>query len=316
MKNIILALAMLPATVAGQSYVAMWKQADEAAGKDLPKTQMEVLGRIAAKAEAAGDYGQLLKAELLRARVGADIAPDSLLPAVERMEQRRDAAADAVLRSVYAAVLYRIYSDNPTLVADSKARADSCRRLAMASPEALAAARSADYEPMVIDGYNSKIFGGDMLSVIGYEVEDFGTLYEHYREAGNRRASCLAALELIRQHKGEAKVCVNKSEYVNWLDSLIGVYSDLDVACEAAIERYNYMEQCPGVTVEEKISYIHYALDKWGGWQNAGQLRNAEKRLTAPSVRVEMGRRLGRGPGTSLARLAQCQFGEPEALSG
>lgn len=283
---------MLPATVAGQSYVAMWKQADEAAGKDLPKTQMEVLGRIAAKAEAAGDYGQLLKAELLRARVGADIAPDSLLPAVERMEQRRDAAADAVLRSVYAAVLYRIYSDNPTLVADSKARADSCRRLAMASPEALAAARSADYEPMVIDGYNSKIFGGDMLSVIGYEVEDFGTLYEHYREAGNRRASCLAALELIRQHKGEAKVCVNKSEYVNWLDSLIGVYSDLDVACEAAIERYNYMEQCPGVTVEEKISYIHYALDKWGGWQNAGQLRNAEKRLTAPSVRVEMERRV------------------------
>ena len=60
------------------------------------------------------------------------------------------------------------------------------------------------------------------------------------------------------------------------------------MACEVAIERYRYMEDCPGVTAEQKISYIHYALDKWGGWQNAGQLRNAERELTAPCFTVQM----------------------------
>lgn len=295
---IAVALAMLPCQLFGQSFSALWKQADEAAGKDLPKTQIEILEKIEAKSEAEKAYGQLLKASLKKARVEAEVAPDSLRPAVERLGLRCNTAADPVLKAVYAAVLSRVYTDNAALSDSSAAIAAIYKRMAMDNPKALAAARADAFEPMVVNGFNGKIFGGDMLSVVGYEVEDFQTLYDYYHAAGNREATCLTALELIRQHKGEAEVCVNKSEYINWLDSLIHVYSDIDVACEAAIERYRYMEQCPGVTAEQKISYIHYALDKWGGWQNAGQLRNAERGLTAPRVRVEMERRVGR-PGVA-----------------
>lgn len=288
--SIVVALAMLPVTLFAQSYSALWKQADEAASKDLPKTRMGVLEKIEAKAAAEKAYGQLLKAGLLRARIASEVAPDSLRPAVERMAAGYGEAADPVLKAVYAAVLFRIYTLNPAVDDSSQVLAGRYKAAAMASRQALAGAKAGDFGPLVVDGYNGKIFGDDMLSVIGYEVGDFKALYDHYLAAGNRRATCLAALELIRQHKGDAEVCVNKSEYINWLDSLSHVYSDVDVACEVAIERYRYMEQCPGVTTEQKISYIHYALDKWGGWQNAGQLRNAERKLTAPCFSARMER--------------------------
>ena len=304
LQNIISLLLLVPASVAGQSYSTLWKQAGEASDKDLPQTQMAVLDRIKAKAEKEKEYGQLLKAELLRMKVCSEVAPDSLKPAVERLRNKCAAASDAVLKAVRAAVLCRIYNGHPELDDSAKAIADGYRRMAMADAGALAAVRTEAFEPVVLNGYNGRIFNDDMLSVVGYEVEDFQTLYDYYHVRGNRAATCLTALELIRQHRGMAEECVNKSEYINWLDSLIHVYSDVDVACEAAIERYRYMEQCPGVTAEQKISYIHYALDKWGGWQNAGQLRNAERELTAPCFRVDMERRVGRPGVPQTVRLS------------
>ncbi len=286
--SIVVALALLPVSMFGQSYSALWKQADEAADKDLPKTRIGILEKIEAKARAEKAYGQLLKAGLLKARVAAEVAPDSLRPAVDRLAAQCHGADDPVLKAVCAAVLYRIYTANPDVDDSASVLAGRYKAMAMADVGALARTKADAFSPMVTEGYNGKIFGDDMLSVVGYEVGDFGALYNHYHAAGNRQAACLAALGMIRQHKGQAEVCVNKSEYINWLDSLTHVYSDLDVACEAAIERYRYMEDCPGVTAEQKISYIHYALDKWGGWQNAGQLRNAERELTAPCFTVQM----------------------------
>ena len=125
---------MLPCRSFGQSFSALWKQADEAAGKDLPKTQIEILEKIEAKAEGEKAYGQLLKASLKKAQVEAEVAPDSLRPAVERLE-RRCAAADPVLKAVYAAVLCRIYTDNAALSDSSEAVAKRYKRMAMADPK-------------------------------------------------------------------------------------------------------------------------------------------------------------------------------------
>ncbi len=283
-------LAMLPCATHGQGYAALWKQADDAEAKDLPRTQIGVLREIAAKAEANGDYGQMLKAAMKATSVAAILSPDSLAPAIARIEQRMNATSDPVLRAVYAATLCRVYRDNPTVASDAKSRADTMRLRAMAAPEALAKAKAKDFAPFVVDGYDGKVFGNDMLSVIGYEVGDYATLQRYYSRTGNRPAACMAALEMIRQHRENNAERIDKSDYIVWLDSLINVYSDLDVACEAAIERYNYMEECTDATVEERISYIHYALDKWGGWHGAGRLRNAERNLTAPCFAVSMER--------------------------
>ena len=80
------------------SYSALWKKAGEAESKDLPQSQYEILQQIVQKATKEKVYGQLLKAELNACQVMQSIAPDSIRPAVERIQQRCDATTDPVLR--------------------------------------------------------------------------------------------------------------------------------------------------------------------------------------------------------------------------
>ena len=84
----------------GQTYTALWKQAEEAEKKDLPRTQYDVLMKIVKKAQKEGQYGQLLAAELAGSRVMTTISPDSLQPAVERIAERRQQTKDKALHAV------------------------------------------------------------------------------------------------------------------------------------------------------------------------------------------------------------------------
>ena len=83
---LLVALAVPAVSLTGQTYSALWKQVKEADNNDLPQTKISVLQRIERKAETEKDYGQLLKASLLGVQTVALISPDSLLPAVERLE--------------------------------------------------------------------------------------------------------------------------------------------------------------------------------------------------------------------------------------
>ena len=293
--SIILSLTLIPASLFGQSYSSLWKQVADAENKDLPKTQIGVLEKITAKAEQNKDYGQLLKANLKTVQLMKDIAPDSLKPAVKRLEQKEQTADDVVLAAVYDAVLAHIYADQyATLGDDWNAREKEYKRKAMLNPTKLAAAKVDDYEPLVIKAVGKDVFGGDMLSVIGYEVGDYKTMHDYYVKAGMRRAACISALNMIKADKKDEIIrrneLIKKSPYLFSLDSLINVYADTDVAGEVAIERYNYMASCKDVNVEDKISYIHYVLEKWGAWQRAGELRNAEKSLTSAKFGIEINR--------------------------
>lgn len=293
MRNIrkitLAAMLLLPLTVAAQTYTALWTQERTAEKKDLPKTQLDVLRKIADKAAGEKAYGQLIKAELKGMAVQTVVSPDSLIPAVRRMEARQRTEADDVTQAVYAAVLYRIYTDNARRMGEgSDTVAARYRRLAMANPGKLAAAKTTGYEPLVEKGYNASVFGGDMLSVLGYETEDFETMLNWYKTTGMRRATCISALELLRHGRPTVGKSHKQSEYINSLDSVIHVFGDLDVACEVAIERYDYMQECPDVTAEDKVAFIRRALDKWGGWQRANYLRNAERELTASQFAAYM----------------------------
>lgn len=285
--SVLAALLLIPASLAAQTYAALWTQEQAAEKKDLPRTQLEVLRKIALKAENEKAYGQLMKAELKGMAVAMAVSPDSLKPAVERMAVRAARETDDVQKAVYSAVLYRIYTDNARLLGDgADTVAAHYRKQAMAAPEKLAAAKSTGYDPFVVKGLNASVFGGDMLSVVGYEVADFMPMWRRYKDAGMRPAACMAALELLRQYRPGAAKGLKQSEYINSLDSIIHVYQDLDIACEAAIERYDYMQECHDVTTDDKIAFIRRALDKWGGWQRANYLRNAERALTASQFSV------------------------------
>ena len=266
-KNLaILFMLMLPMWLFGQSYSELWKKANEAEEKDLPKTQYEVLQKIVAKAEKEKAYGQLLKAELNAAQVMSVIAPDSLKPAVERIQQRGEATKDEVLRLVYQTVLYRVISDNRDLEMQAK-RPELTPKLC----EQLAQVKESVYEPFVQKGADSHYFNNDLLSVVGYELDDLQPLYDYYTKTGNRQAACLVVARLKRYTSIEE------------IDALIQEYRDLKECGELAINRYDRMY---GQPVAERIAYIHEALQQWGSWKRMGVLRNAEKELTNPQYRV------------------------------
>ena len=268
----ILLMLMLPMWLFGQSYTELWKKVAEAEQKDLPQTQYNALQKIVAKAEKEKAYGQLLKAELNAAQVMSLIAPDSLKPAVQRIQQRGEATQDEVLRLVYQTVLYRVISNNSDLELEAK-----LPELTPQLCEKLAKIKEDDYVPFVIKGSDSRYFNHDLLSIVGYELNDQATLYNYYKQAGQREAACLVAANWKRYASIEE------------LDALIAEYHDLEECGELAIARYELMYSCP---VAERIAYIHEALKKWGSWKRMGTLRNAEKELTNPEFHVSYDRQV------------------------
>ena len=107
--TIIAVMLFIPMWIFGQDYRALWNKVKDAEEKDLPQTAITHLTSIEEKARKEGVYGQLLKATLYRAQMQANVAPDSLQPAVERLVQLTQKEKDVALRSVYATVLYSIY---------------------------------------------------------------------------------------------------------------------------------------------------------------------------------------------------------------
>ena len=140
-KNLILMfLALMPFRLFAQSYDALWKQVDEAGKKDLPKTQIATLKKIAAKAETDRNYGQLLSSELMAAGLQTAISPDSADVEIARIEAKAEKAEakDPVLAAVYYAVLGRIHGDRAPHDEGSDAKRPEYYKKAMANPDLLA----------------------------------------------------------------------------------------------------------------------------------------------------------------------------------
>ena len=284
MKKTIALLVMIwltTMTVKGQTYAALWKQAQTARQSDLPKTEYEVLMKIVAKAQKEGELGQLMKAELQGAQVVSGISPDSLLPAVERMEARGAACADEAQRAVYQTVVWRICRDNPSLEKSAEKA-----QLTPALCQRLAAVKAAAYEPLTVKGADSRWFDDDLLSVIGYEQKDFQPLHDYYVQAGNRRAALMTALEALKEQRPAGHYKLAEAAYLQRLDSLIAAYGDLEEAGEVAICRYDYMQQHTDATPEQLWRYAEEALGRWGQYARMNELRNAQRTLTATGFRA------------------------------
>ena len=273
----------------GQSFSNLWKQVEEAQEKDLPRTQLDVLGKIIQKATKEKAYGHLLKAELSSVSVQSSISPDSLMPAFQRLvdKEAKVRTSNPLLAAVYESALYQVLDNNYNLSQQFPGKESEYAKLSMRNPELLAKHKTAEFTPLFEDGYDSRWFDNDLLSVIGYAAHDYKTMHDYYVQTSNRNAACLTALEMAKQHSYGYRVAT--SEYVRELDSLINVYGDLKVAGELALARYKFMENAFDVSTEEQINYINYALNRWGSWPRMNILRNEQKRLTRAGYDVDFG---------------------------
>ena len=285
-RNIITLLitvfAMLQATA--QTYDNLWKQADIIAQKDQPKSEIGVMKKIISKATAAKDYGQLLAAEIRQAILWREISPDSLTPNVKRMETEALKAKDPVLKAVRYAVLGKVYRE-----VNGK-KSEEFFKKALEQPELLAKNASTGYVPLTLKGVDGSSFNNDLLHLIGFEAdskEAYLLMYTYYNKVGNRGAACLCAYKLIEKYRQDDVREVRKSKYLNTIDSLIHVYQDIPEAGELAVEHFRFMEGATDAKPQDKLNYINYALNRWGGWSRMNVLRNAQKRLTEPMFQVQ-----------------------------
>ena len=285
-RNIITLLitvfAMLQATA--QTYDNLWKQADIIAQKDQPKSEIGVMKKIISKATAAKDYGQLLAAEVRQAILWREISPDSLTPNVKRMETEALKAKDPVLKAVRYAVLGKVYRE-----VNGK-KSEEFFKKALEQPELLARNASTGYVPLTLKGVDGSSFNNDLLHLIGFEAdskEAYLLMYTYYNKVGNRGAACLCAYKLIEKYRQDDVREVRKSKYLNTIDSLIHVYQDIPEAGELAVEHFRFMEEATDTKPLDKLNYINYALNRWGGWSRMNVLRNAQKRLTEPMFQVQ-----------------------------
>lgn len=285
-RNIITLLitvfAMLQATA--QTYDNLWKQADIIAQKDQPKSEIGVMKKIISKATAAKDYGQLLAAEIRQAILWREISPDSLTPNVKRMETEALKAKDPVLKAVRYAVLGKVYRE-----VNGK-KSEEFFKKALEQPELLARNASTGYVPLTLKGVDGSSFKNDLLHLIGFEAdskEAYLLMYTYYNKVENRGAACLCAYKLIEKYRQDDVREVRKSKFLNTIDSLIHVYQDIPEAGELAVEHFRFMEGATDAKPQDKLNYINYALNRWGGWSRMNVLRNAQKRLTEPMFQVQ-----------------------------
>ena len=285
-RNIITLLitvfAMLQATA--QTYDNLWKQADIIVQKDQPKSEIGVMKKIISKATAAKDYGQLLAAEIRQAILWREISPDSLTPNVKRMETEALKAKDPVLKAVRYAVLGKVYRE-----VNGK-KSEEFFKKALEQPELLARNASTGYVPLTLKGVDGSSFNNDLLHLIGFEAdskEAYLLMYTYYNKVENRGAACLCAYKLIEKYRQDDVREVRKSKYLNTIDSLIHVYQDIPEAGELAVEHFRFMEGATDAKPLDKLNYINYALNRWGGWSRMNVLRNAQKRLSEPMFQVQ-----------------------------
>lgn len=283
-----IAMLLLPMAAMADSYTSLWKKYDGAVKKDHPQTVLKVLAQISGKAEKERAYGHLLKAQVAQLDWLSQLSRDSIPVVAERLKSCGDAAerkGDLVLAAVYQSVMGKMYTQYRYAFDDAKELGTEYFRRSMEHPEALAAAYCTSYVPFVEDGVDSKYYYDDMLHIIGIAAGDYRGMHDYYAAHGKREGACLTALQMVKQkHRNAQGTRVKKSKYIMSLDSLINEYSDLVVCGEVAIARYEFMKNAEDVTAEEKNNFINYALTKWGAWTRMNILRNAQRRLTLPSV--------------------------------
>ena len=289
---ILAALLLTTMELFGQSYKVLWKQVETAQEKDLPKTAVCYLEQLEKKATRERAYGQLLKATLLHARLQSEVAPDSLQPAVNRLERQEQKATDVALQAVYDAVLSVIYKQNHQLTDDWERTSRNYAAKAMEHPEALAAVKADDYVPFVVKGKDSELYGHDLLSIVGHELEAWQWLSQYYERTGNRRAACLTALAQVQSAHPRGYQPLAQSDYIHTLDSLISVYGDLPEAGEIAIERYDHISSYTDATARQKYEWLQTALQRWAGWRRMGELNNRMTELTNPQFYAEVPQRV------------------------
>lgn len=297
MKKLMFSLCflLLPLTGAmAQTYDALWKEAETAAGKDHPQTALTFVDKVYRKALDEGNDGQLLRAMLSRRLLNEELSPDSGHVSLERMEAALQQEKRPAMKAVWHAALSKIWGQTRR---DTAAAAKARAHLTAATRDValLGATRTTDFLPVLTKGADSRLYNDDMLSLIGRDLlfsdftsreekQDFARrMIQYYQEKGNRSAALLATLDSI----GNAGSGLPDDEWQALLTTA-QTYEDLPLNIETYIA---LMEaRLPSAGAEEadscRMALARRGVELYGKERQANYLRNVITRMEQPSLHL------------------------------
>lgn len=163
------------------------------------------------------------------------------------------------------------------------------RALALSDLDALAKARVKDYPDQMRRLPMGRYFNDDILSAMGYELKAFREMHDYYERQGNRSATMLTALEMLREERNGGVQEFRSSgvqklpRYIHRLDSLMRLYEDLDVSAEIAIEKYQQVIHSNLLSDREKIDELSRYIKRYKKYDRVNVLRNIFNEFTQPT---------------------------------
>ena len=287
---------LMPTIAMADGYDKMWNRVEQAEEKDLPKTQMEELEKIVKRAKQHGDYGHLLKAQLMYSGLEVELTPDSAKKAFGLLEEtaKQLETKDKVGAAIYWAVLGKLFAENyesfdPNIgYREAHERSKIYFAKALADPALLAKEKAKVLKPAIEEGPDSYIFGDDLLSVVCMMADDDDLMYKWYNEHGPRTAALYTSLQHLENSSISYSRTFENSPYIAKLDSLISLYGDLPECGQVGLARYYAIERCNDLTQNQKIAYMDETLERWKHWPGIAELKNNRTRRTNPEFEVEV----------------------------
>lgn len=187
LKTLSLAIALLfTLACPAQNPEKVWKEAEKAMQKDMTATALSRLKEVYTLSEKKGDTGQMLRAAIAYIAVSGQISGDSIPVALKRIDSiawHTTKQPDRALWMLTAASVQRGSEEGNAAMLQYL-------REALADLSVFAGQRSAEYLPAVIQGKDSRIFGGDLLSLVSRTAISL--------LSRNRGSSDTASLSLMR----------------------------------------------------------------------------------------------------------------------
>lgn len=288
---------------AQQQYRRLWKKVFQKQEQSLPQSALDMVEDIREKALEKGDTRQVMATFLMASSLRQQITPDSFYQDFPRLEQQIARTEDPVERAVFASYAAEICQNQrsrgqwtdpdgtDSLPLEYWSRKDYERRalyyynLSVADPAALAAAVMDDYEPLLREGAEDRIFKKDLLHVLGRRTlngmdalgascrdksETAHKILSEYRRQGNRGAELMFLLDSIRVTSHtylEYRQGINRDsllrhtpEYRAYAD-LMTRFSDIPSVAEAYLRaaRMDFSDSVRVRLLQKAVSlYPHY----------------------------------------------------------
>lgn len=249
-------------------------QLRRALSDDLRKDSMRLYNEISQEYILKNDFKQLGKLILLIERQPYYIKREMKIPVIESMETAisyLEKDKDYAMLAIYLLLTFRVSNEYTSITENEQAL---CKMLSEI-PKHFLLVDFTPYSWAVRNSGIADIFSNELFAVIGLELKQYKYLYEHYATTNNRSAQAYL-LTLIAKAEQDTTTAEER------LLKVMHDYSDLDVACEAALEYYNmhFIREKEESNIDDQLAHknchaekcYHFlkdALNKWGKWRGA-----------------------------------------------